>query len=198
MRADLLAGRFLACCERDPAPPSASPACRSRTAARCVSWNAFCSFASSFESERPSIVSTRQPSACTASIRQPRTISPSTRSVQAPHTPCSQPMCEPVRPSSSRRKSTRCWRAATRRAHLRAVHRQRDVESVFHARSSRTLARCSLVAERVVEIGRRIEVLRERRFASSGSDLRCIDQHRRGPGAEEHEPRRLPRARRAR
>ena len=32
------------------------------------------------------------------------------RTVQAPQTPCSQPRCEPVRSSSSRRKSTRCWR----------------------------------------------------------------------------------------
>ena len=61
------------------------------------------------------MVSTRQPFACTASIRQPRTMSPLTRSVHAPHTPCSQPMCEPVRPSSSRRKSTRCWRGGTLR-----------------------------------------------------------------------------------
>ena len=61
------------------------------------------------------MVSTRQPFACTASIRQPRTISPLTRNVQAPQTPCSQPMCEPVSPSSSRRKSTRCWRGWTLR-----------------------------------------------------------------------------------
>ena len=51
-------------------------------------------------SARPSIVSTRQPSAWAASIRQPRTGAPSTRTVQAPHTPCSQPTCEPVSPSS--------------------------------------------------------------------------------------------------
>src|SRR5258708_566626 len=61
------------------------------------------------------MVSTLQPFACTASIRQPRTISPLTLTVHAPHTPCSQPICEPVRPSSSRRKSTRCCRGAIRR-----------------------------------------------------------------------------------
>ena len=38
------------------------------------------------------------PSACTASIRQERTGSPSSRTVQAPHTPCSQPACVPLRP----------------------------------------------------------------------------------------------------
>src|SRR2546422_442731 len=36
------------------------------------------------------MVSTLQPFACTASIRQPRTRSPSTRTVQAPHTQCSR------------------------------------------------------------------------------------------------------------
>ena len=47
----------------------------------------------------PSTVSTRQPSACTANIRQERTLSPSTSTVQAPQTPCSQPTWVPVRPS---------------------------------------------------------------------------------------------------
>ena len=42
------------------------------------------------------MVSTVAPSHCTASIRQPRTISPSTRTVQAPQTPCSQPTWLPV------------------------------------------------------------------------------------------------------
>ena len=36
------------------------------------------------------------PSPCTASIRQERTGSPSSRMVQAPHTPCSQPAWVPV------------------------------------------------------------------------------------------------------
>ncbi len=42
------------------------------------------------------MVSTVAPSHCTASIRQPRTISPLTRMVQAPQTPCSQPTWLPV------------------------------------------------------------------------------------------------------
>ena len=47
------------------------------------------------------------PPACTASIRQPRAEQPSTSTVQAPHTPCSQPTWVPVMPSSPRRKSAR-------------------------------------------------------------------------------------------
>ncbi len=62
------------------------------------------------------MVSTLAPSSEAASTRQPRTILPSTRTVQAPHTPCSQPVCEPIRPRSRRRKSIRCRRASTRRA----------------------------------------------------------------------------------
>ena len=69
-------------------------------------WSAFsarkacCRSAIAPLSARPSIVSTRQPSAWAASIRQPRTGAPSTRTVHAPQTPCSQPTCEPVSPSS--------------------------------------------------------------------------------------------------
>src|SRR5207244_3170501 len=48
--------------------------------------------------------------------RQPRIGLPSTRTVQAPHTPCSQPTCDPVSSSSYRRKSTRLWRGSTSRA----------------------------------------------------------------------------------
>ena len=60
------------------------------------------------------MVSTVAPSHCTASIRQPRTISPFTRTVQAPQTPCSQPTWLPVSAKSSRRKSTSVLRASTR------------------------------------------------------------------------------------
>ena len=49
----------------------------------------------------------------TASIRQARAGSPSTRTVQAPHTPCSQPRCVPVRLRRSRRKSASDSRGGT-------------------------------------------------------------------------------------
>src|SRR3954453_13820923 len=51
------------------------------------SWNTPCRSASSPVSERPSMVQTAAPSACTASTRQPRTISPPDRTVQAPPQP---------------------------------------------------------------------------------------------------------------
>src|SRR6188474_2980095 len=59
------------------------------------------------------MVVSRCPSACTASIRQDRAGSPSTRIVQAPHTPCSQPACVPVRPMVSRRQSSSVERGST-------------------------------------------------------------------------------------
>ena len=75
------------------------------------SWNASWSGWSAVR-RRPSTVMTSAPSAWTASIRQERTASPSTRTVHAPQTPCSQPTWVPVRPRSSRRKSTRSLRQA--------------------------------------------------------------------------------------
>ena len=53
------------------------------------------------------------PSACTASIKHPRTASPSTSTVHAPQTPCSHPTCVPVRRSCSRRRSTSVVRLVT-------------------------------------------------------------------------------------
>ena len=64
----------------------------------------------------PSTVVSSWPSACTASIRQERTGSPSSSTVQAPHTPCSQPTWVPVRPSSWRRKSESSRRGSTSRS----------------------------------------------------------------------------------
>src|SRR5262245_10604165 len=59
------------------------------------------------------MVSTFRPFTCTANIRQARTDRPSTSTVQAPQTPCSQPTCVPVKPNSCRRKSARLMRAST-------------------------------------------------------------------------------------
>ena len=55
---------------------------------------------------------TAHPSACTPNIRQARTGSPSTRTVHAPQTPCSQPRCVPVSPRSSRSRSARVRRGS--------------------------------------------------------------------------------------
>ena len=54
----------------------------------------------------------RRASACTASIRQARAGAPSIWIVQAPQTPCSQPTCVPVAPSSWRRKSVSSMRGS--------------------------------------------------------------------------------------
>ena len=87
------------------------------------------------------MVTTSAPSACTASIRQPRTTRPSTRTEQAPHTPCSQPRCEPVSPRSVRRKSTRCWRTGTVRVTALAVDGERDLQRLLaHAALARSAA----------------------------------------------------------
>ena len=82
-------------------------------------------------SDTPSMVSTSAPAHCTASMRQPRTVTPSSRTVQAPHTPCSQPTWLPVSPSRSRRKSTRFCAHVDGLVHLLAVHRQRDGTDMF-------------------------------------------------------------------
>ena len=74
-----------------------------------------CNSASAPLSDIPSIVSIRLPSACTANIKQPRVILPSTNTEHAPQTPCSHPRWVPVSSSSSRRKSARCWRGLTSR-----------------------------------------------------------------------------------
>src|ERR1051325_9432262 len=58
------------------------------------------------------------PSAWTANIKHERADSPSNRMVQAPQTPCSQPTCVPVRPSSWRRKSLSNKRASTSRVYV--------------------------------------------------------------------------------
>src|SRR5581483_11568200 len=78
---------------------------------------ACCSTESCPSGARPSTVVTSQPLACTANIRHARAERPSTSTVQAPHTPCSQPRCVPVRLSSWRRKSASVSRASTTRAY---------------------------------------------------------------------------------
>src|SRR5215831_8518410 len=61
----------------------------------------------------PSIVVITEPSACGTNIRQERTATPSASTVQAPQTPCSQPACAPLRPSTSRRQSSSVVRGST-------------------------------------------------------------------------------------
>ena len=103
-------------------------ACSSRTAGRGVREGLLQRIDSSpGAGARPSTVVISCPSACTANIRHERTGAPSRRTVQAPQTPCSQPTCVPVRPSSWRRKSDSSRRGSTSRVR-RAVdgHGDRD------------------------------------------------------------------------
>ena len=75
--------------------------------------NARCSGCSVPFLASPSTVRIFWPCACTANIRHERTASSPTITVQAPQKPCSQPMCVPVSPQSSRMASTRVLRGST-------------------------------------------------------------------------------------
>ena len=106
-----------------------SPGCRSRTAGRGSPRTPAASGAARRRGPaRPSTVVSSWPSACTASIRHERTGSPSTSTVQAPQTPCSQPTWVPVRPRSWRRKSASDVR--TRRPCVRSGCRSRSRRSI--------------------------------------------------------------------
>ena len=96
---------------RRPAAPATARRCRARAS--------------------PSTVVTCWPSTETAKIRQDRTGSPSSSTVQAPQTPCSQPTWVPVRPRSWRRKSHRVRRADDPAGRSDAVDRQRHVVRRF-------------------------------------------------------------------
>ena len=88
--------------------------CRSRTAARGSRGTPPAPWRGRRPGEpMPSIVVTSVPSACTANTRHERTAAPSISTVHAPHTPCSQPRCVPVRWHCSRRKSARVTRGST-------------------------------------------------------------------------------------
>ena len=112
MLANLLAIRPGCCFSRSCAAIS-MPGVQKPHCSALRSRNAACRSAISPLSDSPSMVSTDASCACTASIRQERTISPLTRTVQAPQTPCSQPTCVPVSCRCSRRKSARLSRGST-------------------------------------------------------------------------------------
>ena len=89
-------------------------ACRSRTAARGTPGTpAAPGPARRRAARQPSTVVTAAPSTVTANIRQERTGSPSSSTVQAPQTPCSQPTWVPVSRRSWRRTSDSSRRAGT-------------------------------------------------------------------------------------
>ena len=79
------------------------PAVQNPHCSAWCSWKLRCSGPGS----SPSIVRTSQPSAWTASIRHERTGSPSSCTVHAPQTPCSQPTFVPVSPWSRMKSDSR-------------------------------------------------------------------------------------------
>ena len=98
--------------------------------------------ASRRRSVSPSTVVISQSTAETANIRQDRIGRPSTSTVQAPQTPCSQPTWVPVRPRSWRSASESSRRAGTRDVVGDAVDHQPDVvELLAHASRCRPPAR---------------------------------------------------------
>ena len=118
-------------------PPSGSPACRSRTGARGGGGThpvAARAPAPRERLHRPDL----QPSACTASRQHARTATPSSCTVHAPQTPCSQPTCVPVSPSGG--GGSRSAAAAARpRSRIRAVDRERDLVTPAPRRAERPL-----------------------------------------------------------
>ena len=70
---------------------------------------------------RPSTVSTRRPSAMAASTVHDFTGSSSIQTTQAPQFEVSQPQCEPVSPSSSRRKWISSSRGSTSRVNTTSL-----------------------------------------------------------------------------
>src|SRR3546814_6832054 len=79
----------------------------------------------------PSTVVTSLPSACTANMRHERTAAPSTRTVHAPHTPCSQPRWVPVRWQRSRRKSASVSRGSTVSLRSRSEEHTSELQSLM-------------------------------------------------------------------
>ena len=157
MLANCLAARYAAGGQQLLRGRAACRACSSRIAGRCAAANACCRSAISPVSDTPSMVSTRAPSHCTASIRQPRTITPST-----PHRAGAADAVLAADMAAGERESRRAGNRPASCAHRRvsrtclAVHRDADVvDALAHDRASiswratrrsSTPARCFLTA----------------------------------------------------
>src|SRR4051794_11641204 len=110
------------------------------------------------------MVVTSEPLAWTAKPRHDRTATPSMMTVQAPHTPCSQPRWVPVRLQSSRSQSARVFRASTeplRAWPLTVTDRSATtglLESLGEGTGDEHGSHLLAVRARRVDVGRRIEV----------------------------------------
>src|SRR5205814_180051 len=92
----------------------------------CRRWKLSRSAAMTGSSRKPSSEWIWRSSQAAASIRQARAGMPSTRTVQAPHTPCSQPRCVAVRLCRSRSRSASDRRGATSSEKSGALRRNGD------------------------------------------------------------------------
>ena len=134
---------------------------------------------------------------------QERTGTPSSSTVQAPHTPCSQPRCVPVRSRPSRRKSASDVRGSTAASTLRPLtvrdsrhHRAASVDGAAeHGDMHMAVHRIGQAAGRQNRVGRGgIEALAR----SRGRSGRRTAARRRRARSAARRPRRSPPARRPR
>ena len=139
--ADLVVGRGRGCRSRKAVTDTTKPGVQNPHCRPWHSWNACCTGLSvPSAAARPSTVVTSAPSACTANSRHERTASPSSSTVQAPHTPCSQPRWVPVRREVlAQEVGQRACAASTRPARGVAVDASVD-RRLSHAASSSRLA----------------------------------------------------------
>ena len=135
-----------------PAGRGSWPLGSGRTGVPWVSQNASCRIDNSpGPDERPSMVVIAMPSACTATSGTRARRLPSSSTVQAPHTPCSQPACAPVSPRLSRRQSSSVVRGSTSTVRLvpltvRVTFMPGAPRTRWHAHPA--MARCAKVARR--------------------------------------------------
>src|SRR5258707_14562602 len=104
-------------------------------------------------------------SAWTANIRQERTGAPSRSTVQAPHTPCSQPACAPVSSRRSRRQSSRLMRGSTSSAHVSPLTVKstrigpcRGVVSIGDGAHGKMGGRAAAIVGRRVQVRQRLDL----------------------------------------
>ncbi len=113
--ADLLLGGVRVLVQQRRGPSSASPACRSRTAARASRGSPAAPGRARPSASSDSTVRISWPSHIAASVVHDFTGLPSISTTQAPQLDVSQPQCVPVRPGVSRMKCTSSMRGSTSR-----------------------------------------------------------------------------------
>ena len=116
-------------CAGGPAPPSACRACRCRTAPRRARGTISAAPRECRLGARLSTVSTVRPAIWPIATRHAQTCRPSSRTVQAPQSPASQPTLVPVRPRSSRSAAARRVTGAPSHSASNAVQGEGDLHA---------------------------------------------------------------------